>query len=81
MKASINGNARSHHPTTSLLKIGAVASRLGVSVQSIRNWIEAGDLESVRSPGGHRLIPESAVREFEGFDEQEGVGDEIPSPS
>lgn len=59
--------ANSH--STSLLKVGEVAERLGCSVQSVRNWVEDGSLKSIRSPGGHRLIPESSVREFLGYDE------------
>lgn len=61
---------RATNHSSSFLKIGQAASRLGCSIGSLRNWIQDGAIESIRTPGGHRLIPESAVREFLGYDEQ-----------
>jgi molybdopterin-binding protein len=39
-----------------LLRVGQAAEMLGVSVDTIRRWEQAGQLETVRSPGGQRLI-------------------------
>lgn len=35
---------------------GQVAELLGVSVDTVRRWCDEGRLETVRSPGGHRLV-------------------------
>ena len=44
-----------------LLSVSAAADRLGVHVATIRRWTDEGDLPVVRTPGGHRRIPASAV--------------------
>jgi len=49
-------------PTTSLLKIGEVAGRVGLSLRTIRYYEEVGLLEPTgRSPGGFRLYSEDEV--------------------
>ncbi|MGI8480002.1 MAG: MerR family DNA-binding transcriptional regulator [Gaiellaceae bacterium] len=49
-------------PTTSLLKIGEVADRVGLSLRTIRYYEEVGLLEPTgRSPGGFRLYSEDQV--------------------
>jgi excisionase family DNA binding protein len=45
-----------------LLKPGEVADRLKVSPRAVQAWCKAGKLPSIVTPGGHRRIPESAVR-------------------
>ena len=47
-----------HQP---LLSVSAAADRLGVHVGTIRRWTDEGALPVVRTPGGHRRIPEEAV--------------------
>lgn len=38
-----------------------VAARLGVSVKTAQTWIEQGQVESWKTPGGHRRVRASAV--------------------
>lgn len=42
-------------------KIGQVAGALGVSVDSVRRWVDSGRLASTRTAGGHRVIESSAL--------------------
>ena len=44
------------------LRIGQAAALLGVSVDTLRRWEEAGDLRVERSPGGQRRIPLAEVQ-------------------
>jgi excisionase family DNA binding protein len=37
-----------------LLNISQAAKRLGVSIRTLRRWEQAGKLDSLRTPGGHR---------------------------
>ncbi len=40
-----------------------IANMLGVSDQSVSNWIDAGQLVAERTPGGHRrVLPEDLIR-------------------
>jgi excisionase family DNA binding protein len=45
-----------------LLKPSEVALRLNVSHRAVLAWCKAGKLPSIFTPGGHRRIPESAIR-------------------
>lgn len=45
----------------SLLKPREAAAELGLSYPTIKQWILAGKLESVKTPGGHHLIPRAAL--------------------
>ena len=47
------------------LTTGEVASRCQVSVGTVKNWIEAGQLEAFRTPGRHFRIRASALRRFQ----------------
>ena len=47
------------------LTTGEVARRCQVSVGTVKNWIEAGQLEAFRTPGGHFRIRASALRRFQ----------------
>src|SRR2546428_1027925 len=49
----------------SYLTTGEVASRCQVSVGTVKNWIEAGQLEAFRTPGGPFRIRASASRRFQ----------------
>lgn len=42
----------------------AVARMLGVALQSVSNWIDAGQLRAGRTPGGHRRIEPEDLMEF-----------------
>lgn len=44
------------------LRIGQAAALLGVSVDTLRRWEEQGELTTVRSAGGHRLVPIEQVQ-------------------
>lgn len=46
------------------LKTQQVADALGVSVSSIKRWVDSGALEATRTMGKHRLISLSNVLEF-----------------
>jgi molybdopterin-binding protein len=37
------------------------AAAIGVSYATIKKWILAGTLKTIRTPGGHHRIPESAL--------------------
>jgi excisionase family DNA binding protein len=47
------------------LTTGDVARRCQVTVGTVKNWIEAGQLEAFRTPGRHFRIPSSALRRFQ----------------
>lgn len=44
------------------LRIGQAAALLDVSVDTIRRWVDDGDLQAARSAGNQRLIPLGEVR-------------------
>jgi len=48
--------------STKLVSIGVVAKMLGVSVNALRGWEDAGVITSYRTPGGHRRYDLEAVR-------------------
>jgi molybdopterin-binding protein len=43
------------------IRIGQAAELLGVGVETIRRWDEDGQLRTVRSAGGQRLVPLAEV--------------------
>jgi len=47
------------------LTTGEVASRCQVSVGTVKNWIEAGQLEAFRTPGRHFRIRASELQRFQ----------------
>ena len=47
------------------LTTGEVASRCQVSVGTVKNWIEAGQLEAFRTPGRHFRIRASELHRFQ----------------
>ena len=44
-----------------LLKPLEAAAALGVSYATIKQWILAGTLKTIQTPGGHHRIPESSL--------------------
>ena len=47
--------------TDILLRPREAAAALGISYATIKQWILAGTLKTVRTPGGHHRIPQSAL--------------------
>lgn len=45
-----------------LLKPREAAAALGVSYPTLKQWILAGSLKTVKTPGGHHRIPESSLK-------------------
>ncbi len=45
----------------SWLRLGDTAALLGVSLNTLRRWSDAGKIVSYRSPGGHRRFKRSDV--------------------
>ena len=43
------------------LRIGEAAELLGVSVDTVRRWADAGRLEATRTAGGHRVVDAAAL--------------------
>ena len=44
-----------------LLKPREAAAALGISYATIKQWILAGKLKSIQTPGGHHRIPQSSI--------------------
>ena len=42
-------------------RIGQAAELLGVSVDTVRRWVDAGDLPSTRTTGGQRMVDGAAL--------------------
>ncbi len=51
---------------STLLRPGDVASRIGVSRNTVRRWAAANQIRSVSLPGGERRIPEDEVNRILG---------------
>jgi molybdopterin-binding protein len=50
--------------SSTLLTPRQAAERLGISYPTIKHWILAGRIRSVKTPGGHHRIPLDALEEF-----------------
>ena len=46
------------------LSISRVATRLGVSVGTVRRWADAGHVASYRTPGGQRRFSAAEIESF-----------------
>ena len=51
-------------PVDCWLSSGDAATIAGVSIQTIKNWIDGGALASAQTPGGHRRIRQSHLMAF-----------------
>src|SRR5271168_514261 len=49
---------------SALLTPREAAQRIGMSYPALKQWIYAGKLRSVRTPGGHHRIPEAEIDRF-----------------
>jgi molybdopterin-binding protein len=47
-----------------LIRVGEAAERLGVSPQTLKQWIYKGTLRTVRTAGGHHRISAAEVERF-----------------
>jgi len=47
-----------------LLTPRSAAAAIGVSYPTIKQWILAGKLKSIKTAGGHHRIPQSALRRY-----------------
>jgi molybdopterin-binding protein len=45
-------------------RIGQAADLLGVSVDTVRRWVDAGRIASTRRESGHRVLDGAALAEF-----------------
>ena len=45
-----------------LLKPREAATALGVSYPTLKQWILAGTIKTIKTPGGHHRIPQSALK-------------------
>ena len=50
--------------SSTYLTIAAVAEEAGFSPRTVLRWVERGDLEAVRFPGGRLRIPQTAWTAF-----------------
>jgi len=55
---------RSMKSPTTLLTPREAAAQIGVSYPAIKQWILAGKLRTIKTPGGHHRIPESALKRY-----------------
>jgi putative resolvase len=53
-----------------LISVGEASKILAVSGETIRNWCDAGELEFVRTFGGHRRVGLRSIRRWLGEDEE-----------
>jgi molybdopterin-binding protein len=60
------------------LRIGQAAELLGVGVETLRRWEEDGQLRTVRSAGGQRLVPLEEVSRLLG-DRRQAAGEQRQS--
>jgi molybdopterin-binding protein len=51
-------------PPDTLLKPREAAAQIGVSYPTIKQWILAGKLKSIKTPGGHHRIPQAALKRY-----------------
>jgi molybdopterin-binding protein len=54
------------------IRLGRASEMLGVSGDTVRRWVDSGQLESTRSPSGQRLIALASVQRL--LDERRHAG-------
>lgn len=59
------------------LELGEAATKLGVSVDTLRRWDNDGKLETVRDERNHRLVPFSEIERLRPGAERHTTGDEL----
>lgn len=47
-----------------MLSPGEVARRFGVDPKTVIRWADSGQIEHIRTPGGHRRFPAAAVEKL-----------------
>ena len=52
------------------VSVGEASEMLGVSAQTVRNWIQAGVLKASRTFGNHRRVCVRSIRRWNGEDEE-----------
>jgi len=62
-------NSHSINAGSSLLTLSQATDKYGLSPQTWRNFDAEGKIVCVRTPGGHRRILESSIREALGIDD------------
>lgn len=60
-------------PSEKLLDISEVASLLGVTIKTLREWDSSGKLIAIRTPGGHRRYKQSDIYRQMGMQQAELV--------
>ena len=55
-------------------RIGQAAELLGVSVDTVRRWADAGDLPSTRTAGGQRMVDGAALAALAATHHRPGAG-------
>ena len=50
--------------TDTLMTPREAATAIGVSYPTIKQWILSGKLKTIKTPGGHHRIPESALKRY-----------------
>ena len=55
--------------TSPLLTAAEVAALFGVDPKTVARWAQAGEITSIRTPGGHRRFPQAQVRALLGAQE------------
>jgi putative resolvase len=54
-----------------VVSVGEASEMLGVSAQTVRNWIQAGVLDASRTFGNHRRVCVRSIRRWNGEDEEQ----------
>jgi molybdopterin-binding protein len=60
-------------PTANMLTPREAARLIGISYPTIKQWILAGKLKTVQTPGGHHRVAEAALKPFLAKDKQKPV--------
>lgn len=61
-----------------LLRLQVAAEMVGVSYPTIKQWIYAGKIHSVKTAGGHHRIPRSEVERLTGADHAKSAKSRMP---